>query len=395
MRITRVFLTAAVLLFSSVMASAKEEPSRAQELFDQGLKDMLAGKYETGCPALEESYELDPAPGALFTLAECEAKWGHDGRALELYEDYVDEYDAMSTEEQKGQGERPDIARKQIDKLSDKTGRVVIDVPSSAPAGTAVEIDGRRVDAEDYGEPKPVDPGTHTVTVTYPGEEPREYTVEVQEGESRRVSPDPPEGGWDDDDDDDDGDGRRSDRWVFAEIAGGGGLGIPTAGFDLGPAFFLEGGALFILGPGGLAGGFRMGFQTYGGDGSGALPCPSAGPCVSGDGGQFAYDINEQALSLGFPVAYRFLAPDGAFLPYVGAIPTIYLVKATSTAYELDNTQTDTQFGITLLGGGQIAVGPGGILIEAGYQYAGLSHSITGETSLSAVLIAAGYRAML
>ncbi len=72
---------------------------RAAALFDQGLADMLAGKYDTGCPALEESYRLEPMAGALFTLAECEAQWGKSPAALEHYEQFV----ASLTEMQQAQ----------------------------------------------------------------------------------------------------------------------------------------------------------------------------------------------------------------------------------------------------------------------------------------------------
>ncbi len=40
--------------------------------FRQGAEGHAGRALDTGCPQLRESYRLDPAPGTLFTLAECE-----------------------------------------------------------------------------------------------------------------------------------------------------------------------------------------------------------------------------------------------------------------------------------------------------------------------------------
>ena len=61
---------------------------------------MLAGRYDTGCPELAESYRLDPAPGTLFTLAECERKGGNIATALARYDDYLQLFNRMSPDEQ-------------------------------------------------------------------------------------------------------------------------------------------------------------------------------------------------------------------------------------------------------------------------------------------------------
>jgi hypothetical protein len=68
-------LLSAALLCAAGRASA-QDAAAAGALFDKGVADMQAGHYSSGCPAIEESQELDPHPGTLFTLAECQAKWG-------------------------------------------------------------------------------------------------------------------------------------------------------------------------------------------------------------------------------------------------------------------------------------------------------------------------------
>jgi hypothetical protein len=188
---------------------------------------------------------------------------------------------------------------------------------------------------------------------------------------------------------------ERTDKAIAPEFGGGGGVDIPTGGLGLGPAFFIEGGARFRLGPGSLVAALRIGFQTFSTSVEGSSPCPSPEACVAADNGRYAYDLNEQALLFGLPVSYRFLPPDAFFNPYIGVAPTLFLLKATSTAFELENTETGTQFGVAALLGGQVRLGPGALFLEVGFQYAGLSHRITGESNLGAITTALGYRVML
>jgi hypothetical protein len=53
------------LLFASPLVRA-QAPSAAEELWERGIADWKAGKLDTGCPAIDESYRLDPQAGALF-----------------------------------------------------------------------------------------------------------------------------------------------------------------------------------------------------------------------------------------------------------------------------------------------------------------------------------------
>src|SRR6185436_17789381 len=78
---------AALLVAETVTVSARADD--AQALFDRGLKDMLAGRYSTGCSLIAESEKLDPRPGTLFTLAECYAKAGKLATALAHYGDFL------------------------------------------------------------------------------------------------------------------------------------------------------------------------------------------------------------------------------------------------------------------------------------------------------------------
>src|SRR5260221_14760041 len=99
MRSVSIGLIALALSLPAANALA-QDVSTAKAMFDKGVQDMEAGKFDSGCPALQESYRLDPRPGTLFTLAECFAKGGKTASAVARYEDYLNVFSRMTPEEQ-------------------------------------------------------------------------------------------------------------------------------------------------------------------------------------------------------------------------------------------------------------------------------------------------------
>src|SRR3954453_21532498 len=95
-----------------------EESGSAAALFQTGLQHMQASRYQEACPKLAESYWLDPRPGVLFTLAECESRWGKLASALAHYEDYLRLHASMSAGLKAVQRERAEIAERQRSSLS-------------------------------------------------------------------------------------------------------------------------------------------------------------------------------------------------------------------------------------------------------------------------------------
>src|SRR4051812_48805392 len=61
----------------------------AEVLFNQGVEDMEAKRFDKACPAIEQSYRLDVRPGTLFALAECEADRGRLATAVARYDEYL------------------------------------------------------------------------------------------------------------------------------------------------------------------------------------------------------------------------------------------------------------------------------------------------------------------
>lgn len=191
-------------------------------------------------------------------------------------------------------------------------------------------------------------------------------------------------------------DGGKPQKKVAVEIGLGAGLDIATGGLSIGPNPFLEVGARIRLGPGFLAIAARGGYQRYTASGKGTLACPAVptGACIASNGGEYSWDLVEQAATVGLPISYR-LFPDKRLHPYFGVMPQLFMLKATTTTYGLENSQGDIKFGFAGVLGGQFDLGPGGLFLEAGFQYAGLDHRLTGVSNLGAVTAALGYRLAL
>jgi hypothetical protein len=174
----------AMLAFAPV---ARAQGGAAQTQFDYGLAEMEAGRYASGCPALAESYRIDPHPGVLFTLAECENKWGKVASAFTHYEAYLDLFAHMSDEQKSHQRGRDRIAASQRDALRPVLPQLTIALPASAPAGTTVTRDGDALGAPSLGAALPVDPGEHVIVATTPDGVHHETRVTVERGQRRTV----------------------------------------------------------------------------------------------------------------------------------------------------------------------------------------------------------------
>src|SRR6185369_9862964 len=93
--------------------AAAAAPDPAETLFNRGVAQMEAGAYEDACPAIEQSYKLDPRPGTLFALADCEAKRGRLATAVTRYDDYIALYATLPADKKSKQGNREKLAREQ------------------------------------------------------------------------------------------------------------------------------------------------------------------------------------------------------------------------------------------------------------------------------------------
>lgn len=191
MRLFFAILCSFITLTMGGMAGAQErvppQPAeRAAQLFSTGLEAMKEERWDVACPAIAESYALEPLPGALFTLAECRARAGRVASAMRDFNRYLELVEAMPVEEQTKQRERVDVTRRRQREIAPRIPRMTVEIAGEVPAGAVIELDGKRLGADELGRPLPLDPGPHRVLVRV-GTLESDASVTLGEGELRRV----------------------------------------------------------------------------------------------------------------------------------------------------------------------------------------------------------------
>jgi hypothetical protein len=181
-------LALVVLATRGAHAGDPDAVKTAKGLFDRAVEQMDAKAYDKACPALDQSYQLDPKPGTLFALADCEAARGHVAAAYARYGQYLSVYAALGPDKQKKQGTRQKEAGDARAALAPQVPEIRITVSPGAPAGTVVTCDGKDVDPGAIGGPLQLDPGEHVLTARAPGGAATEQRVTLARGDKRSVT---------------------------------------------------------------------------------------------------------------------------------------------------------------------------------------------------------------
>ncbi len=183
--VASVWLAVLVTVCPAVLAAA--EPPSAAGLFERGKADMLAGHYQTGCPAIASSYELEPLPSVLFTLAECHAKWGRVATASVQFRTYLSMVERMADVLRAKHQRRVAFASERLEKLRARVPTVSFRLPEGAPSDTEVRRDGQTVPPASLGVAIALNPGEHQLEVSVPGRTPAHQTLVLREGKRRVV----------------------------------------------------------------------------------------------------------------------------------------------------------------------------------------------------------------
>ena len=168
MRRNRVRLPALALAFLVARPSFAQDVAAAEELYNRGVADYRAGLYESACQEIGASYRLDPLPGALFTLATCEAHQGRIATAAAHYADFVQLVSRLPADQQVIQGERVQAAMTERSALVSDIPYLKITFAGEVPNGATVRRDGAVLDPTSFGRELPVDPGDHQVHAESP-----------------------------------------------------------------------------------------------------------------------------------------------------------------------------------------------------------------------------------
>jgi hypothetical protein len=162
--------------------STKED---AQLLFDEGLRYMLEGDLKMGCALLKQSLDIDPRPGTLFTVAECYARAGKFASAVQYYDEYMNVYSQLPTDEQAKQKARAEVSQNERSRLVKQVPWVTVVLPMGAPEGVIVTMDDEPFPSNLFGVAIALDPGKHWFTARIPGGPLARSEIEVQPGTRR------------------------------------------------------------------------------------------------------------------------------------------------------------------------------------------------------------------
>jgi hypothetical protein len=183
----------AAFVMMGAVSDAKAQ--NAEALFDQGLKAMLDGRYETGCPDIERSYGLDPLPGALFTLAACYERWGKVHTATGHYEKFVSVAKGLPAAERAKQEKRVATAKDKLAALRPQVPTLQLVFASPPSDDVLVTLDGQSVSPAELGQDRPIDPGEHQIEVRAGSGGVEEMTVRIDAGQTRTVTLQLPDSG--------------------------------------------------------------------------------------------------------------------------------------------------------------------------------------------------------
>lgn len=176
-------LAAATLLMISprqIRADAPPADAAAGEaLFREGRRLMKVGDLAGACAKFDESQRLDPAPGTLANLADCEEKLGRLASAWEHWRSTADRLPASDR--------RRATALARAAALEANLPRLMIEVAADQPQGLTIHRDGVPLGLASLGEALPLDPGRHQIVVSAPGRRPLQYDVALAAGEQRKL----------------------------------------------------------------------------------------------------------------------------------------------------------------------------------------------------------------
>jgi hypothetical protein len=166
----------AIAFLAPVVARADGDAVTAEALFREGRRAADAGNYAVACPRFAESYRLDPEPGTLLNLGDCEENRGQLTRAWQHFRRLYDELPQAD--------ERRPIADARARALELRLPKLRIMLLTLS---ARVIRDDAMLGGASLGVSLPVDPGHHVVVVTSPGRRDKRYQVALIEGDDKVI----------------------------------------------------------------------------------------------------------------------------------------------------------------------------------------------------------------
>lgn len=173
-------LSALLLLASAALTTeARADAAVADQLFKRAKELLKEGKVTEACERFRESYETDPALGALLNLADCLER---DGRVASAYGRWGEALELATRK----QDDRAEFARERRDALKGKLSFLTVQV-SGEGEGLSVYRGNTKLTKGAFGIALPTDPGDATVQVVRGDSVLWERKVVLKESESATV----------------------------------------------------------------------------------------------------------------------------------------------------------------------------------------------------------------
>jgi hypothetical protein len=165
---------------SATLAQASgDDRAAAEALFSKGREAAKRGDLDAACAAFEESIRLDPAPGTMFNLGDCEEKRRHDAAAWQWFEETLTKLSASD--------QRRPLVQRRIAAIEARLPMLTIRLAPGSPPDAVVQRDGSELRAASLGVALPLDAGTHHVVVTAPGHDAHVEDIQLAPGDHKEL----------------------------------------------------------------------------------------------------------------------------------------------------------------------------------------------------------------
>jgi len=172
-------LVLALLLGVGAARAEPRDPAAAELHFKQGVAAAERADWEAACASFRESHSLEPAPGTLFRLADCEEHRGRVATAWSLFEDSAQQLGAADP--------RYAAVKARAAALEPRVPRLTVRIEPATPPEAVVKRDGVALGRPSIGVPLPVDPGAHEITVEAASRAPQRFPFRMIEGERSSI----------------------------------------------------------------------------------------------------------------------------------------------------------------------------------------------------------------
>jgi hypothetical protein len=152
----------------------------AEAMFQEGRRLMAEGQTAEACARFAGSLAIEASSGTFLNLAHCHEEQGKTATAWAEYRA------AARLARSQGREDRARVADEKVTAIEPRLARLTAIAEKPAP-GEAIATEEGTLGEGAIGVAVPIDPGTHTLTVTAPGRRPWSATIDVAEAEQRTL----------------------------------------------------------------------------------------------------------------------------------------------------------------------------------------------------------------